>query len=62
MTVIIVSHDVSFVSKHVGKVICVNRVVVLHTTSGIEGDLITTLYGNMGVRFVDHDHRHGDDG
>jgi zinc transport system ATP-binding protein len=56
MTVIIVSHDVGFVSKHVNKVACVNRDVVLHKAADIKGDVISTLYGGLGVRLVDHEH------
>jgi len=56
MTVIIVSHDVAFVSKHVHRVACVNREVVLHTASDLKGDVLSTLYGEMGVRLVDHKH------
>lgn len=56
MTVIIVSHDVGFVSKHVDRVVCVNREVVLHKASAIKGDVISTLYGEMGVHLVDHEH------
>ncbi len=55
MTVVIVSHDVAFVSRHVDRVVCVNREVVLHTASAIKGDVISTLYG-MGVHLVDHEH------
>jgi zinc transport system ATP-binding protein len=58
MTVIIVSHDVGFVSEHVDKVVCVNRTVVLHTASAIKGDVIATLYGGIGVHLVDHEHHH----
>ena len=57
MTVIVVSHDVGFVSKYVEKVICVNRTVALHPTSEMKGDLISMLYGKTGVRFVDHRHQ-----
>jgi zinc transport system ATP-binding protein len=56
MTVIIVSHDVAFVSKHVDRVVCVNRKVVLHKASALHGDVIETLYGEMGVHLVDHAH------
>ncbi len=56
MTVIIVSHDVAFVSKHVDRVVCVNRTVVLHKASALHGDVIETLYGEMGVHLVDHTH------
>jgi len=60
MTVMIVSHDVAFVSKHVDRVVCVNREVVLHKASAIQGDVISTLYGEMGVNLVDHEHHSHD--
>jgi zinc transport system ATP-binding protein len=59
LTVIIVSHDIGFVSKYVQKIICVNRRVVLHSASEGGGDIVSMLYGEMGVRIVDHDnHAH----
>jgi zinc transport system ATP-binding protein len=59
LTVIIVSHDIGFVSKYVQKIICVNRRVVLHSASEGKGDIVSMLYGEMGVRIVDHDsHTH----
>jgi zinc transport system ATP-binding protein len=57
MTMIVVSHDVAFVSKYVSKVVCVNRTVALHPTAEIKADLFTVLYGQSGVRLVDHEHR-----
>jgi zinc transport system ATP-binding protein len=57
MTIIVVSHDVAFVSKYVNKVICVNRTVAVHPTSEIKGDLFSVLYGQPGVRLVNHEHR-----
>jgi zinc transport system ATP-binding protein len=58
MAVVIVSHDVSFVSKHVQKVVCVNREVYLHDTAELKGSVLDELYGEMGVRAVDHKHSH----
>ena len=57
MTIVVVSHDVAFVSKYVSKVVCVNRTVALHPTAEIKADLFTVLYGQNGVRLVDHEHR-----
>lgn len=57
LTVVVVSHDVSFVSKYVQKVVCVNRRAVLHPVSAIEENLVTMLYGGMEMRMVDHRHR-----
>jgi len=60
LTIIIVSHDIGFVSKYVQKIICVNRRVVLHCASKGKGDIISMLYGEMGVQLVDHDSRSHD--
>jgi zinc transport system ATP-binding protein len=60
LTVIIVSHDIGFVSKYVEKIICVNRRVVLHSASEGKGDIVSMLYGEMGVQIVDHDSRSHD--
>jgi zinc transport system ATP-binding protein len=54
LTVVVVSHDVGFVSKYVQKVVCVNRNAVLHPVSAIRGDLVNMLYGGMEMRIVDH--------
>ena len=58
MTVIVVSHDVGFVSSHVKMVMCVNKDVVLHETTAIDGEFMKHLYGEIGVRMVDHHHDH----
>lgn len=56
LTVLVVSHDVGFVSKYVGKVVCVNRRVVLHEASAVKGELTSILYGDLEMRVVDHGH------
>ncbi len=45
MTVVTVSHDLGLVSDLVGRVICVNRRVVVHPTSHITGKVFEELYG-----------------
>jgi zinc transport system ATP-binding protein len=55
MTVVVVSHDLGFVSNLVQSVVCVNRQVVVHPTSQLTGELIKEIYGGE-VRVV----RHGD--
>lgn len=57
VTMIIVSHDVSFVSRYVDRVICVNREVVLHSLSDVGGDL-AALFSGDNARFIDHGHDH----
>jgi zinc transport system ATP-binding protein len=55
MTILVVSHDLGFVSSLVESVICVNRRVIVHPTSQITGQVIQDIYGGQ-VRMV----RHGD--
>lgn len=60
LTVLVVSHDVGFVSKYVQKVVCVNRRAVLHPVSEVKGELVSMLYGGMEMRIVDHGHHSHD--
>jgi len=54
MTILMVTHDLGFVSGLVESVICVNRRVVVHPTSQITGAMIHDIYGGE-VRMVRHD-------
>jgi zinc transport system ATP-binding protein len=58
--VVLVSHDLGFVSRYVRTVVCVKRKVWVHPTSELTGDLIREVYGTD-VRMVRHD-RHGCEG
>jgi zinc transport system ATP-binding protein len=64
MTVVLVTHDLGFVSGYVKRVACVNRKVVVHATHEISGEMINELYGSE-VKMVRHDiqasenHHHG---
>ena len=53
MTIVMVSHDLGFVSGLVESVICVNRRVVVHPTSEMTGEAIRDIYGGE-VRMVRH--------
>jgi len=55
MTIILVSHDLGFVSRYVRTVICVNRTVQVHPTSAVNGRVIADMYGGE-VRLVHHEH------
>jgi len=55
LTVVMVSHDVGFVSQTVGKVVCVKGTVAVHPTGALTGERMRDLYG-MDVRLVRHDH------
>ena len=56
ITIVVVSHDLGFVSQYVESVICVNRRVMVHPTAAVTGEVISALYG-ADVRMVNH--RHG---
>jgi zinc transport system ATP-binding protein len=56
LTLLIVSHDVGFVSDLVDTVVCVNReTVMVHPTAELTGELFSELYGRD-VRLIRHDH------
>jgi zinc transport system ATP-binding protein len=54
MTILMVTHDLGFVSNMVEKVICVNRRVEIHPTSCVTGEVIDGIYGGH-VHMVRHD-------
>jgi len=56
LTVVVVSHDLGFVTPFATSVVCVKRTVVIHPTSEISGEKIYKLYGTD-MRMVRHDHR-----
>lgn len=53
LTIVMVSHDLGFVSKVVKKVVCVKRKVLMHPTSEITGQIINDIYGSP-MRMVRH--------
>lgn len=55
MTIVIVSHDVSFISAYVDRVGCVNRTLVCHDTEALTGGKISEFYGKD-VRMIRHAH------
>lgn len=59
LAIMVVTHDIGFVSGHVGKVVCVNRQVRVHPTSKIDPNTIRDMYGEN-VHLVRHDREHGD--
>jgi zinc transport system ATP-binding protein len=56
ITIILVTHDLGFVSGYVKRVACVNRRLVVHPTSSITGEMINELYGGD-MRLIRHDHQ-----
>lgn len=55
MTILVVSHDVAFISRYVSRVACVNRTLVCHRTEAVDGAVIQELYG-VNVRMIAHGH------
>jgi len=55
LTILVVSHDIGFISSYVGRVACVNRTLICHCTDAIDGQIIRELYGES-VRMVAHHH------
>ncbi len=55
MTILVVSHDIAFISSYVTRVACINRTLVCHHTDAIDGQVIQNLYGEN-VRMVAHHH------
>lgn len=55
MTILVVSHDIAFISSYVKRVACVNGTLVCHHTDAIDGLVIQDLYGEK-VRMVAHQH------
>lgn len=54
MTVVVVTHDLGFVSSYVHRVVCVNRHVAVHPTSVLDDEAVRALYGGE-FRVVRHD-------
>ncbi|HOE95557.1 MAG TPA: metal ABC transporter ATP-binding protein [Candidatus Sumerlaeota bacterium] len=61
ITILLVTHELGFISSYVKTVACLSRKLVCHPTSGVTGDVIEELYGGH-VHMVRHDHvGHGTD-
>lgn len=53
MTIVVVSHDIGFISQYVSRIACLNRTLLCHTSSPITGEVIQQLYGAP-VRMIRH--------
>ena len=54
-TIIVVSHDIGFISGYVTRVACLNQTLICHETSAISGKTIEELYGGA-VHMIQHSH------
>jgi zinc transport system ATP-binding protein len=55
LTIVVVSHDVGFISQYVSRVACLNRTLLCHQTDALTGATIEALYGTP-VRMIHHVH------
>ena len=55
ITIIVVTHDIGFISQYITKVACINRNLICHPTSELTGKTIEELYGTH-VHMVHHHH------
>ena len=55
-TILIVSHDIGFVSSTVKSVICVRKTLQIHPVSELTGESLQKMYG-LDVHLIRHDHR-----
>ena len=53
MTIVVVSHDIGFISQYVSLIACLNRTLLCHTSSPITGEVIERLYGAP-VQMIHH--------
>jgi zinc transport system ATP-binding protein len=58
LTILVVSHDLSFVSPYVERVVCVNRAVEIHPAGEMAADTVSHLYGKP-MRRILHDIKAG---
>lgn len=56
-TIIVVSHDIGFISGYVNRVACLNQTLICHETEAISGKTIEELYGSS-VHMIQHSHSH----
>jgi zinc transport system ATP-binding protein len=54
-TILVVSHDIGFISEYVTRVACLNQTLVCHETAAISGKTIEELYGGS-VHMIQHKH------
>jgi len=55
MTIVVVSHDIGFISRYVQRVACLNKTLICHDTADIDGKTIQQLY-DTDVQMVAHRH------
>lgn len=54
VSIVLISHDIGFITRCVTRVACLNHRLVCHTTSPVENDLLQEIYG-MPLSRVEHE-------
>ncbi|AZV31330.1 MULTISPECIES: metal ABC transporter ATP-binding protein [Cobetia] len=55
MSVVVISHDLGFISDYVDRVACLNRKMIVHDTETLTAESIERLYGEH-VQMIHHHH------
>ena len=55
VTIIVVTHDIGFISQYIHRVACINRTLICHPTSELTGETIENMYGTH-MHMVHHHH------
>lgn len=55
VTILVVSHDIGFISKYIHRVACLNQTLMVHKTTEITHDVLQSLYSHP-VHMVAHKH------
>lgn len=55
LTIVVVSHDVGFISRYVNRVACLNRTLMCRQSGSIGDDIIDKVYG-VPVKAIQHGH------
>ena len=55
MTILVVSHDIAFISSYVDRVACVNKSLICHDVESISGKTLEELYG-IDINMIHHAH------
>lgn len=58
LTILVVSHDIGFISSYVKKVACLNKTLICHSTEALTPHLIQNLYSNQAIHAIQHLHSH----
>jgi zinc transport system ATP-binding protein len=56
LTILLVSHDIAFISEYVSRVACLNRTLINHDTDAVDDQVILQIYGGH-IRRVAHRHQ-----